>query len=79
MEKSELQISIERIFRKDEKFSRRLERSVQDIEINTGMSEQEILDFLSFGASEELNKLDLNYDWNRFTSEISKKLRGGHS
>lgn len=79
MEKTELLHSIERIFQRDEKFSRRLERCIQDININTGLGEQEILDFLRFGADSEIESLDKSYDWNGFTTLIIKKLKKGYS
>lgn len=58
-----------------EKDSRRMDRVISDISDNVGMTKQEILDFLMFGSTLELEALHLSYDWESFRRKIQSKLR----
>ena len=50
-------------------------RVLEDVELETGMSIQEILDFIVHGGAEELSSLQENYDWREFKRSIQVRLR----
>jgi hypothetical protein len=67
---------IQKILRRDEKFSRKMDRCITEISIITGMNFSDILDFLQFGAEKELKELDESFDWNSFRRKIAARLKG---
>ena len=78
MEEGENYLKIMKILSRDEKFSRRMERCIIDITIDTGMDFFDILDFLQFSAEREILELDISFDWNGFRRSITNKLRKKH-
>ncbi len=67
---------IQKILRRDEKFSRKMDRCITEISTITGMNVSDILDFLQFGAERELRELDESFDWNSFRKKIANRLKG---
>ncbi|MCE9499934.1 MAG: hypothetical protein K8R21_05470 [Leptospira sp.] len=55
--------------------SKRMDRSINDIASLTGMRAQEVLDFIIFGAEGELKSLHESYDWEVFRKKIVLRLR----
>ena len=51
-----------------------MNRALEDISQINGMGKIDILEFMEFGAKEELEDLEENYDWNRFQRKILYKL-----
>lgn len=72
---TEFEKKIQETFHFDDKSSRRMERVISDLTQLVGMEKQEILEFLSYGATTELKELEVNYDWNRFQKKVLKKLK----
>lgn len=52
----------------------KMNRALEDISQINGMGKIDILEFMEFGAKEELEDLEENYDWNRFQRKILYKL-----
>ncbi|HMV42713.1 MAG TPA: hypothetical protein PK079_11735 [Leptospiraceae bacterium] len=59
----------------NEKDSRRMDRVIADLSENIGMSKQEILDFLIYGSTKELEALHISYDWEAFRRKIQSRLK----
>ncbi|MEM7179362.1 MAG: hypothetical protein AAF518_00525 [Spirochaetota bacterium] len=71
----EIERKIQANFHFNEKDSKQMLRVLQDVEQETGMSVQEILDFIVHGGAEELSLLHENYDWRAFKRSIQRRLR----
>jgi hypothetical protein len=57
-----------------DKDSMKMARLLTDIESVIGLSTGELLEFLRFGAKEELEILHRDYDWNWFARTIITRL-----
>lgn len=55
--------------------SRRMDRVISDVSQTTGMNKQEVLEFLIYGAENELKQLQISYDWEFFRRKIESKLK----
>ncbi len=55
--------------------SRRMDRVISDVSQHTGMEKQEVLEFLIYGAENELKQLQVSYDWEFFRRKIESKLK----
>ncbi len=55
--------------------SRKMDRVLSDIEQIVGMSKIEILEFLVYGAKNEIEELNHNYNWLDFQKKLVKRLR----
>jgi hypothetical protein len=62
------------LFSLSEKDAKRLYRMVEDISLRSGMGDQEIIDFLKFGAEEEFKTWKQDYNWASFQKSIEQKL-----
>lgn len=60
----------------DDRATRKMDRLLEDIAQIVGWKKQEILEFISFIAVQEVKELELDYDWKRFEKKLLKKLRG---
>ncbi len=67
---------IQSLLNLDDKAARRMDRLISDLTQKVGFEKQEILEFLSFSALEEVKELELNYDWKLFEKKLLKKLKG---
>jgi hypothetical protein len=72
---TEFERKIQEILSIGDKEARKMDRVLSDLTQSVGMEKLEILEFLCYGAVEELKELELNYDWVRFQKKILKKLK----
>ncbi|MBP7284503.1 MAG: hypothetical protein KBA66_23150 [Leptospiraceae bacterium] len=52
-----------------------MDRVISDVSQTTGMNKQEVLEFLIYGAENELHQLQISYDWEFFRRKIESKLK----
>lgn len=67
---------IKNLLQLDDRATRKMDRLLEDIAQIVGWKKQEILEFISFIAVQEVKELELDYDWKRFEKKLLKKLRG---
>ncbi|TGK13854.1 hypothetical protein EHO60_00410 [Leptospira fletcheri] len=58
----------------NERDVRKVLRVVSDTSLLTGMTEQEVVDFIQYGFEEEISELKQTYDWTRFKTRLVGKL-----
>ncbi len=75
MKLSDFEIKISSVLSLSEKDSRKMDRTLDDIAQEIGMDKNEILDFVSYSADEELKNLQFNYNWEIFRRKMVQRLR----
>lgn len=75
MELTAFELKISTNLNLNDRDSRRMDRVISDISMNTGMEKQEVLDFLVYGAEKEMEGLYVSYDWEFFRRKIEIKLK----
>ena len=75
MEYTEFSRQIEDKLNLSEKDSLRMERAILEINDHTGLGKEDILEFISYGATTELKQLEVDFRWSEFRNKIIKKLR----
>lgn len=63
------------VFSFKEKDAKRLVRVIEDLSLVTGMTNNEIFDFMRFGAEEEFAILKEDYNWEKFRIRLQKRLK----
>ncbi|EPG75579.1 hypothetical protein LEP1GSC058_2238 [Leptospira fainei serovar Hurstbridge str. BUT 6] len=58
----------------NERDVRKILRTVADTSLVTGLTEQEIVDFIQYGFDDEISELKETYDWTRFKGQLVGKL-----
>lgn len=76
IELNEFEKNIQTKLTLNEKDARRMERLLSDIEQTVGMSKIEILEFIVYGAMDEIRELQKNYHWTDFQKKLIRRLRG---
>ncbi|TGK35153.1 hypothetical protein EHQ12_14945 [Leptospira gomenensis] len=74
LEYTELEKKILSIVVLEDRDTRKLGRILQDTALVTGMSEDEIIDFLPFGLEEEIKILQTEYNFSAFKKALVSKL-----
>jgi len=72
---TEFEKRLQKEFGLSDKDARRMDRAVNDISEEVGMTIEEVFDFLKFGCELELRSLELDYDWKAFFQSVSIRLR----
>ncbi|EMM79828.1 hypothetical protein LEP1GSC037_4821 [Leptospira interrogans str. 2006001854] len=74
LELSELELKILNLIPLEERDVRKLGRILQDVSLVTGMTEDEIIDFIPFGLEDEIHILKIEYNFNNFKKALVSKL-----
>ncbi|AYV54256.1 hypothetical protein [Leptospira kmetyi] len=80
LELTQLEIKILNLIPLDERDARKLGRILHDVTLITGLTEDEIIEFIPFGLEEEIHILKVEYNFNDFKkSLVSKLTKRNHS
>lgn len=69
------EIQIQKLLNLNDKSTRRMDRLISDLTQKVGLEKQEILEFITYIALEEVQELEGNYDWIAFERKILKRIR----
>ncbi|PJZ55974.1 hypothetical protein [Leptospira barantonii] len=80
LELTPLEIKILNLIPLDERDARKLGRILHDATLVTGLTEDEIIEFIPFGLEDEIQILKVEYNFNDFKKAlISKLTKRNHS
>ncbi|EMY77599.1 hypothetical protein LEP1GSC060_1202 [Leptospira weilii serovar Ranarum str. ICFT] len=74
LELTELEIKILNLIPLDERDVRKLGRILHDVTLITGMTEDEIIEFIPFGLEDEIRILKIEYNFGNFKKALVSKL-----
>ncbi|WP_016755859.1 hypothetical protein, partial [Leptospira santarosai] len=70
LELNELEIKILNLIPLEERDARKLGRILHDVTLVTGMTEDEIIEFIPFGLEDEIHILKIEYNFNDFKKAL---------
>ncbi|EMN43154.1 hypothetical protein [Leptospira weilii] len=74
LELNELEIKILNLIPLEARDVRKLGRILHDVTLVTGMTEEEIIEFIPFGLEDEVRILKVEYNFNDFKKALVSKL-----
>ncbi|WP_078127912.1 hypothetical protein [Leptospira alexanderi] len=74
LELNELEIKILNLIPLEVRDVRKLGRILHDVTLVTGMTEEEIVEFIPFGLEDEIRILKVEYNFNNFKKALVSKL-----
>ncbi|EMF83981.1 hypothetical protein LEP1GSC188_4397 [Leptospira weilii serovar Topaz str. LT2116] len=74
LELNELEIKILNLISLEVRDVRKLGRILHDVTLVTGMTEEEIIEFIPFGLEDEIRILKIEYNFNDFKKALVSKL-----